>query len=699
MFTQNINTNVVHAYIDSTCPGMTSHQQQNRGVNHAYNDSELVEHAYQDNVICDTQPQSKEVEICDCTTVIGGETVTNAIDCDNLTNVPLAIEDCKGRLFPLTQAIINGETLNAPFDFSGYQVGDMLTILATGDDIQCSGTIEHLIIEMPDCKDECNCKIVFFNTDTNEVIEYGCDTSQLETTGVGLEKCDGTILALHTQEPKPYILSSVEPQPGDTLVISWNEEIEFPEGCDNVDSLSVVIPDCNECQCELVLVNIETLEEIEITCDNVESNSYDVGIKSCDGTITIPNSGLTLNGVSFSSAEPLQSIIYPEFAGQTITIEYTGALGECDSLIPIKLAVPECEQCVCTFIIAGISNENELNCDTLANLGVSIRNCDGQPIEVNEIVVNGTTMPAPFDFSNFEVGQEIIIEAPAILDGCDTIEPITVTIPDCVVCPDNLIISAAANGNNPEIDFMVSDAAAMPIEWTLVQNTGCNSPLVNDSGSSSGVDNMVQVPEGACSNGDYTITVTDANGCTETFDFSVTIFEDIPCSQECDIDISQGGFGLTTPIEDIQAYITENHPGCGTDSNISYSFETGQEVRFLEYPTAGSGTAIPPQIKSIKLCGGTVSFEPPLSGAIGEDITDLINAQVPDTYSCVFESLIIGPDGFEYAVCGVGNAISAQIALESNNGGTIFLGWSTNPETVTKTRTFTIDEDCLLKEV
>lgn len=169
------------------------------------------------------------------------------------------------------------------------------------------------------------------------------------------------------------------------------------------------------------------------------------------------------------------------------------------------------------------------------------------------------------------------------------------------------------------------------------------------------------------------------------------------CSVVCDIDASEAGFDFLTPLVEIEAWLDANYPQCGANSTVSFSFEIGQEIRTLIIPSVA---LIPLEIKSVKVCGASTAFIPPLVAQNDVDLTSTINDILGSDVEAVFTEFIVSSDGtINFTYCGNGcNQTAGQIGVEFVNDGTTFLGWTSDPSLVTKTRTLTIGEDCTLTE-
>ncbi len=169
------------------------------------------------------------------------------------------------------------------------------------------------------------------------------------------------------------------------------------------------------------------------------------------------------------------------------------------------------------------------------------------------ILCNGDTSTI---FGNIQGQTGVFQKLFAAKNGCDSthtvyltvLDPIVLSLdatPACVNEPTG-IISVSATGNAPPFNF----------QWDIL---GANTATVED------------LPAG-----DYTVTVTDANDCTETAMGAVTsypsiIFEALPDSVRC-YGESNGAISIESP-----------------DETLTYSLDGGQYTQRLEYKNLGIG--------------------------------------------------------------------------------------------------------------
>ncbi|WPY99070.1 hypothetical protein [Christiangramia sp. OXR-203] len=281
---------------------------------------------------------------------------------------------------------------------------------------------------------------------------------------------------------------------------------------------SVTITDANGCtyDTEGMVGEPTELQAIVDSSNNVSCNGYS------DGAIDISVNGGTADYTyEWSNGETTQDI--SGIPAGTYSVTVTDANGCTDTIVGIEITEPD-------ELMAEVVDTNNLSCNGYSDGAI-------------DISVNGGTADYTYKWSNGETTQDISgipagTYSVTVTDanGCtDTIDGIEITEPDELMAEVVDTTNVSCNGDSDgAIDISVSGGTAdYTYEWSNGETT----------------QDISGIPAGT-----YSVTVTDANGCTDTIDniqisepdelvASVTSVTNATCNGELDgaIDISVVG--------------------------------------------------------------------------------------------------------------------------------------------------------------
>ncbi len=329
-------------------------------------------------------------------------------------------------------------------------------------------------------KDGSNCTVTITHTVTApDALSLQFESANISCHGAA----DGQIAGLATGGTAPYTYS----------IDGSNFQSTAFSGL-TAGSYVLTVKDANNCttNTNVTIVEPAVLTSAITTITNADCNG------SATGTATLAVTGGTtpynysLDGTNFSSSIDLTSLVSGAY---TITVRDTN---NCESTVSFNITEPDA-------LSASVTTVNNISCNGGINGSVSLLASGGTaPYEYSQ---DGTTFGSGSDFINLAVGSYTFVIKDAM--GCTTTATADITEPDLLTLTfqsTNISCNGAADGSVTP----TTTGGTSPYEYSL---DGTNFQSGSFNGQAAGT---------------YTLTVRDANGCTESA--AVTLTEPLALS-------------------------------------------------------------------------------------------------------------------------------------------------------------------------
>ncbi len=292
---------------------------------------------------------------------------------------------------------------------------------------------------------------------------------------------------------------------------------------------SVTATDMNGCESSIFVVIAEP-PLLELTINT----THESAVGAADGTATAMPAGGTLPyQYNWTTGDTTQTIT--NLAPGTFCATLTDANG-------------------CTAEACGMVNQ--FGCDSLqVEIEVANVNCAGEQDGALSALVSGAAPPVEYQWSNGAGSQTVISLPPgeyqltvSDANGCSASQSATVSE------PDSLSISVAS-GNveclGGAVDSTTAFATGGTAPYAFLWSTGDTTPFVTGLGA-----------------GDYSVTVSDANGCADSVFFGISVAPDtvppLAIAKDITIELDENGVALITP----QMLDDGSSDNCGIDTLV-----------------------------------------------------------------------------------------------------------------------------------
>ncbi|WP_299212339.1 T9SS type B sorting domain-containing protein [uncultured Dokdonia sp.] len=289
---------------------------------------------------------------------------------------------------------------------------------------------------------------------------------------------------------------------------------------------TVTVEDINGCQ-ESTTFNLTIPEDVEAEISNVSDLCYD-GTDAATIEVTV-NSGVapfeySMNGAPFQSSNVFNNLIPGSY-----TIVVRDAYG-CTVTLPASIIAPE-------ITVSAVLSDN-LDCTVSTDAEITVTVGGGTPPFSYEVAVDGNpysnqgSTPSPFTYNTAAAGsyQFRITDD----EGCTAESNVVVVNPLSPPEIDLVVVAQAIRCNGDENGT---------IDVTIDMTAGTPPFLINVFNTTSSTDYGTQTS--GLPAGDYTITLTDGNECTDIE--TITISEPDPIIVDIepfDITCEAGGISL-----------------------------------------------------------------------------------------------------------------------------------------------------------